>query len=144
MKLDETVKDFFGPKKTLLQEMVEGELSNTIKEIQAGVVDEQVPLVVELGMAREGKLNESWLHMFGGWVETILGKMFGMNSIPVTIKGTRSQVDSFAKTISGEKRYIDAWRQYGLDDARTHGSKAQLDNAIRGFESKTGIKYPFK
>lgn len=181
-KKQKIIEDFFQPKKNLLTEMVEKEVSealenptqlaqmrvvaNDLENISfkaekaaklqrsligdeslqeiVGVAPEQVPIVIDLGAAAGGQLNESWLYMLGGWIETLLGGLFGMNGIPVTIKGTKGQVESFARTMQGEKRYIDAWRQYGLDDARTHASKAQLDNAIKGFESRTGIKYPFK
>jgi hypothetical protein len=143
-KLDLLIKDFFGVPKTLLQEMVENEFQGSKNEKKVGIIDEQVPIIIDLGMVKEGKLNEDFLRQFGSWIETALGYMFGMNSIPITVKGTKSQIESFGKTLQSEKKYIEAWHQYGLDDARTHSSKAYLDNAVKGFEKSTGIKYPFK
>jgi hypothetical protein len=114
------------------------------KEEKENVVEDVVPIVIDLGMARSKQLDESWMYMLGGWIETLLGGLFGLNNIPATIKGTKQEIESFAKTMQGEKKYIESWHQYGLDDARTHGSKVKLDSAIKNFEKVTGIKYPFK
>jgi len=89
-------------------------------------------------------LNESWLHMFGTGVKTILGAMFGGISLPVYVKGHKSDVSSFAKTLGSEKRYLEAAAQFGLDDPQTFRSKARLDSAIKNFERKTGIEWPFE
>jgi Holliday junction resolvasome RuvABC ATP-dependent DNA helicase subunit len=114
------------------------------KEEKENVVEDVVPIVIDLGMVRSKQLDESWMYMLSGWIETLLGGLFGLNNIPATIKGTKQEIESFAKTMQGEKKYIESWHRYGLDDARTHGSKIRLDNAIRDFEKTTGIKYPFK
>jgi len=102
------------------------------------------PVVLDLNTAKSGQLNESWLVMFGSWIKSILNRMFGLSSIPVTVKGTPSQIDSFAKVLAGEKRYITSFAKYGLDDPKTYKTKSILDNAVKGFERETGIKYPFK
>ena len=82
--------------------------------------------------------------MFGGWVEKILDSMFGGYVLPAQIKGSKKDVESFAKAIGGEKSYIDAVRRYGLDHPTTYKSQAKLNNAIKNFERDTGITWPFR
>ena len=89
-------------------------------------------------------LNESWLAMMGGAIETILTGMFGGKTIPVRISGTRKQVDSFKSALGNEARYLKAMKRYGLDKPETLKTKAQLDRAIKNFERDTGISWPFK
>jgi hypothetical protein len=101
-----------------------------------------VPITIDL--TTDDILNESWLHMFGTGVKTILGAMFGGLSLPVYVKGHKSDVSSFAKTLGSEKRYLEAAAEFGLDDPQTFRSKAQLDSAVKNFERKTGIQWPFE
>ena len=82
--------------------------------------------------------------MMGIQVNYILKRMFGMNSIPVTIKGTSGQIESFAKTLGKEKRYIQTARALGLDDARTLKTKADVERAAKEFKRQTGIDWPYK
>mgnify|MGYP003635363726 FL=1 len=89
-------------------------------------------------------LDESFLVMFGGWVKWLLGKMFGGGSIPGNIKGSKSEVESFARAMGSEKRYIETAKRYGLDHPTTYKSKAKLSSATKGFEKETGIKWPFE
>jgi hypothetical protein len=103
-----------------------------------------IPIKIDFAEIRGNKLNESWLLMFGSWIQTILGEMFGGGSLPVTVKGTPQEVESFANTLGREKRYLEAYRKYGLDNAKTYVSKAQLDSATKSFQQTTGIKWPFK
>jgi hypothetical protein len=103
---------------------------------------ELVPLTIDLTIG-EG-INESWLAMFGGAVETMLGAMFGGSSIPVNVVGTRSQISSFEKTLGSEAKYLKALNKHGLNDPKITKSKASLDRAIKGFERETGIVWPFK
>ena len=102
------------------------------------------PVEIDLNAAKSSKLDESFIRMFGSWIQSILGAMFGGTSIPVNIRGTRSQVDSFAKTLSKEKNYIKAFNKYGLNSPNTYKSKSELKNAVSKFERATGIKWPFK
>jgi len=102
-----------------------------------------VPIVIDLGVHRRNELNESWLVMFGGAIKMLLGHMFGEPSAPVKIRGTRREVDSFAKALGGEKKYIDAAIKYGLNDPRTYKNKYKLEKAIANFERTTGIKWAF-
>ena len=105
---------------------------------------ELVPIVIDLEELKNNKLNESFLSMFGGWVEHLLGAMFGVRSPSVSVRGSRRDVESFAKTIGSEKTYIEAAKRYGLDHPTTYKNKAKLDASIKGFERDTGLKWPFK
>ena len=106
--------------------------------------DELVSIVIDLEELKNNKLNESFLSMFGGWVEHLLGAMFGVRSPSVSVRGSRRDVESFAKTIGSEKTYIEAAKRYGLDHPTTYKNKAKLDASIKGFERDTGLKWPFK
>jgi len=111
---------------------------STLKE------DKITPVVVDLNAVKAGKVNEGgFLRMFGWAVETILNKMFSGGTIPVSVKGSPSQVKSFAHTLGSEKRYLDSWKRFGLDDPRTYKNKAELNRAIVKFERLTGLSWPF-
>ena len=110
-------------------------------------------IVVDFTGFREGKegLNEEQLNEFllsktaalGASVKILLSMMgFGKDfSIPVKIKGSSSEVNSFTRALKGERRYMDAVKKYGLDNPKTYKSKMRLDKAIQGFEKTTGIKW---
>lgn len=89
-------------------------------------------------------LNESWLRMFGSAIESILGAMFGGSSIPVSIRGSRGEVNAFVNTLSREKRYMDAYKKFGLDNPNTFRSKFELNKSVKDFERKTGLIWPFR
>ena len=103
-----------------------------------------VTLRIDFAELRKQELNESFLAMFGGWVESILKSMFGKTKLQLAVTGSDREVRSFANAISGEKSYMDAVRRYGLDHPTTYKNKAKLDNSIKGFERETGLKWPFK
>ena len=103
-----------------------------------------VTLRINFAELRKQELNESFLAMFGGWVESILKSMFGKTKLQLAVTGTDREVRSFANAISGEKSYMDAVKRYGLDHPTTYKNKAKLDNSIKGFERETGLKWPFK
>ena len=103
-----------------------------------------VPIEINLNPSETDMLNESWLAMMGGAIQTILTGMFGGKTIPVRISGTRKQVDSFKSALGNEARYLKAMKRYGLDKPETLRTKAQLDRAIKNFERDTGISWPFK
>lgn len=111
-------------------------MNNTIKE------DKMAPIVVDLNHG--DNVDESWLRMFGENIKGILKAMFGNVSIPVQVRGTSSQVDSFVKALGGEKKYISTLKRYGLDSPRSYRSKAELARAVSNFERRTGIRWPFK
>jgi len=103
-----------------------------------------VPIEINLNVSKQGLLNESWLAMFGGAVETILGAMFGGKSVPVNVSGTPKQVNSFNTALGSEARYLKAMKRHGLQDPKVLSDKTKLDRAIRNFERETGIVWPFK
>jgi len=43
-----------------------------------------------------------------------------------------------------ERRYMADAQRYGLDNPVTYKTKNVLEKAVRDFESKTGIPWPFK
>ena len=101
--------------------------------------------VIDLNAAEDKKLEESFLRMFGNLVKVVMRRAFGEDvAIPVKVRGTTQQVDAFSKTLAAEKRYLEAYKSFGLNDAKTYASKYDLDKAVRGFELKTGLKWPFK
>ena len=111
---------------------------NLIKE------DKLTTITLDFNKLKKQKLDESFLAMFGGWVEQILGSMFGGRSLPLAVKGSQRDVQSFAKALGGEKSYLEAVKRYGLDHPTTYKNRSKLDNAIKGFERETGLKWPFK
>ncbi len=74
--------------------------------------EEIVPVVIDLNAAASGQINESWLGMFGSWVQTILGRMFGGASVPVAVRGTRSQIKTFANALQKEKKLGDVVEEF--------------------------------
>ena len=107
-------------------------------------MDKLTPIVIDLNKAKEKKLDESFLRMFGWAVKKLLKAVLGDVSLPVHLKGNPSDVRSFVSALGAEKRYIQDYKNFGLDNPRTYKSKATLDTAVGGFERKTGIKWPFK
>ena len=71
--------------------------------------------------------------------------MFGEDIyMPVSVRGTESEVRSFAQALGKEKKYLDVYKKYGLNDPRTHRSKSTLKKAVSKFTKTTGLKWPFK
>ena len=103
-----------------------------------------VPLEVDLGLARRGELEEGPLRLFGNVVKIILNRMFGGTSVPVRVRGTRREIDSFTQTLGREKRYMDSYIRNGLDNPRTLNNRHSLEKAVQAFEKQTGLKWPFK
>ena len=107
--------------------------------------DKLSTIVIDLDAAKSGTINEGgFLRMFGWAVETILGKMFSGGKVPVSITGNPAQVKSFSKTLADEKRYLETWKSYGLDDPRTYRNRAKLQDSIHKFERLTGLDWPFE
>ena len=106
--------------------------------------DKLVPLVLELNTQEEKRLDESFLRMFGGLIQTLMQRMFGMPTPPITIRGTEQQIDALKDALSYEKKYMVAFHSHGLDNPQTYRSKAELDKATAAFERTTGLKWPFK
>ena len=106
--------------------------------------DKLTEIVIDFNEIRENELNESFLSMFGAWIKHILGAMLGGFNIPVSVRGSKSEVQSFARAVGSEKKYIETAKRYGLDHPNTYKSQARLGTATKGFEKETGIKWPFK
>ena len=131
--------------------------------------DKLVPIVIDLTAAKQQKLNESFLRMFGGAIKWILNGMFGKEAAAIArtmktggtlpmqeqdeeegeqpkllIRGTEEEIDSFVKALAGEKQYIEKYLEYGIADDQTREKKYQLDGAIKNFEQTTGIIWPIK
>ena len=94
----------------------------------------------------ENMLNESWLRMYGTVIELLIKQMFGMPIFSANsfVKGKPADIRAFAKAIGNEKKYIETAKKYGLDNPKTYKQKSALAKATKAFESKTGIKWPFK
>lgn len=103
-------------------------------------------IVIDFSEARtaEGQINESFLATFGWAVKSILKRMFGDIHIPVEVRGNPSEIRAFASALGSEKRYLQSYKDYGLNDPRTYKNKAVLKNSVSKFEKTTGIKWPFK
>ena len=103
------------------------------------------PIVLDLDELKNGKLDEfNVLQQMGSSIKYILRQMFGGASVPVTVRGSRSDVKAFSRTVGREKRYMDAYKKYGLNDPRTYKSRFKLNKSVRDFERKTKLKWPFK
>ena len=108
-------------------------------------MNDLAPRIIDLTAAKSGELNESWLTMFGSAIKLVLQRMFGEDiGIPVQVKGSPSDVAAFANTVQREKKYMEALRDYGLNNPRTYRSKAELASSISKFERATGLTWPFK
>ena len=99
---------------------------------------------IDLNAAKSSQLNESYLRWFGDAIKLLMRRIFGGVDIPVEVKGTQSQIKSFARALESERRYMDSFRRYGLDDPRTYRDRTHLEQAVSGFENTTKLKWPFK
>ena len=107
-------------------------------------MDELSPIVIDLEQVKKNMMNESLLVSFGFAMKKLLRAVLGDLSIPVRLKGNPADVRSFLSTVGAEKNYIKDFKKFGLNDPRTYRSKSKLDSAVKGFERKTGINWPFK
>ncbi|MDP3986999.1 MAG: hypothetical protein Q8P81_02120 [Nanoarchaeota archaeon] len=110
-----------------------------IKESQ-----EIVPMVIDLGIARRGDLNENSLGQFGAQIDFMLNSMFRGGLPSGLVRGTEREIDSFMQALNNEKGYISDYQKYGLNDPNTYSSRYRLESAIKNFERATGIKWPIK
>jgi hypothetical protein len=106
--------------------------------------NELVPIVIDLGVARRGEMDESFLRMFGKGIQMIMSRMFGGGSVPVKVTGTKSELSAFSTALGREKKYMKTAAKYGLNNPRTYKDKYKLRKATSDFQKKTGIKWPFK
>jgi hypothetical protein len=101
-------------------------------------------MIIDLGVHRAGRLDESWLLMFSSAVRTLMGGLLGDFAVPVKVKGTPSEVKAFSGALAREKRYLKDISKYGLDNPKTYKSKGILDKAVSKFDRATGLKWPFR
>ena len=91
------------------------------------------------------RLDESFLRMFGASLKIILQRILGDDIyIPMKIQGEPREIESFARTLNREKRYMQSYAKYGLNDPKTYELKYKLDQAVQNFEKSTNLKWPFK
>jgi len=104
------------------------------------------PVVINLNANKEKLINEMWLAMFGGAIEMLLKGMFGADMGPVkskhAVRGTSAQIAAFGEALGKEKKYMETFLKYGLNDPRSFSSKAELNRSVANFERETGIKWP--
>ena len=112
---------------------------------------EKTHIIIDLNMANTDAEPEVLTEIFGmfanitNWLlKTTLGIDFKSWKIPVSFKGSRSQLSSFERAFKGERKYMRAAKKYGLDNPSTYKYKGQLNRAIRNFESSTGMKWPIE
>jgi hypothetical protein len=107
-------------------------------------VKESEQFVLDLGAHRRGELTESLLTQMGAKIKFMISAMFGGSPINAMLRGNRREIQSFTDTITKEKKYMDAYMRYGLDNPKTHKSRYALQGAIAKFERATKLKWPFK
>jgi len=104
-----------------------------------------VPIVLDFSKARneEGKLDEGWWLMFGGLMRWLMPALYKGSVLPLKIKGSSSEIESFADALSRERKYLESWKENGLDNPVTYRNRGMLDTAISKFSRVTGLKWPF-
>lgn len=90
------------------------------------------------------RLDESWYSNFAGDVASLLKAIGQGSSLPATVKGSTADIKAFARLMGAEKKHMDYFEKYGLDNPASFKTKSELDRAVRDFERTTGIKYPFR
>jgi len=90
-------------------------------------------------------LNERLYTQFAADMRSVLFDLFYAGiDVPLTVRGTQDQIDSFFKALKGEKRYMDSYMKHGLGDSRTLGDRHKLMGSVQSFERETGLRWPFK
>jgi len=110
--------------------------------------DNLQPIIINLNAHKDNTINESWLSMFGGAIEMLLKRMFGGSGTSpfqssYSVRGTPNQIAAFGEALGKEKKYMESFLKYGLNDPRSFSSKADLSKAVTNFERETSIKWPF-
>ena len=108
--------------------------------------DKLKEIVIDFGEMRSTRLDEGVYSAMGSMIRLAIDTIFGYGFFPVElkVKGTEKEAKSFMNALSSEARYVKAAKDYGLNNPRTYKSKNKLENAIKGFEKTTGLKWPFK
>lgn len=112
--------------------------------------DKLEEIVIDLGELKGDKLNEfSMLRLYGFWFEKALRVAMGEPLIgppgpPIKFRGTKSDINILARTLGKERKYLESAKEAGLTSRETYNNKSILQRAVKTFEKKTGIKWPFK
>ena len=107
--------------------------------------EDMIPFEIDLSAVNRGDVMEDVdYRRFSSSVKRVLDSIFGGAFAPVKVKGSKQEIESFAKVIARDKKYIRVVAKYGLDDPRVYKDKFKLRKAIAKFERTTGIKYPFE
>lgn len=101
------------------------------------------PIEIDLTAGRNGQVSEILMQSLGLAVKHIMMTMFGSGaSIPVKVRGNKSEISAFAKALGRDKKYIKSAAKYGLNDPRVLKDKYKLRKAAAQFKRATGIDYP--
>jgi len=106
--------------------------------------DEMVSLSFDFGPARRGEITESYLTALGAVTGSALRQMLSGAKGTMNIKGKPSEIDAYVGALFAEKAYMQAISQSGLGNPKTRRNAAELSKAVRKFERRTGLKWPFK
>jgi len=107
--------------------------------------EEQLDQVIDLSVARNGEVNESYLVALGHRIKFALQRMFNPGAGgSMKVRGNKREIASFYAALKSEKRFMDSFMKHGLDDARTNKSASALKRAVKKFERDTGLRWPFK
>ena len=108
--------------------------------------DELVRTVIDLNAKATPELAEGgYYSQFSLKVnDALLGLYYAGISQPLSLKGTPTQIESFTKALSREKKYMDSYLENGLNDSRTLNNRHNLMDAVKRFEQETGLRWPYK
>jgi hypothetical protein len=106
---------------------------------------------IDLEALKKNSLNEQWITDFSAQIKYLLWHMSSapqfqsaFSNAKVIIKGSEGDLEKFTAAITGEKRYMDSYLKYGLNDPRVLRDRARLERAVYKFERDTGLKWPIK
>jgi len=110
------------------------------------VNEEQLaPVIIDITAAKNNQVDESYLLAMGSAIKYVLQRMFSPGSAgSFKVRGSRSEIDSFMKTLGAEKKYLQSYMKNGLNNPQTYKSGRKLSAAINNFKKVTGLKWPFK
>ena len=104
-----------------------------------------VKQVINLNNKGKKPLSEYVFNDFANQVRNAVSNLMLMGfDIPYKLSGTRSQIDSFMKSLHSEKNYMESYIKHGLYDQRTLNSRHKLMDSVKKFELETGLRWPFK
>jgi len=105
-------------------------------------MEDLAPIEIDLTVD-PAKIDESWLRTFGFLTQSLLKHMFGGHTVPAKIRGTSGQIASFTDALGKEKRYMDSFLKFGLNNPNTLDDRRRLMQAVSSFERETGLRWPY-